>query len=92
MWTAFPSPWSREAVSNAERHAGADRVIIRLFEDRAVLCLQIEDNGTGAGEATTVGGGMGLRVMRHRARVIGGKLTIDSSGHNGARPIEGNHV
>ena len=40
------------------------------------LVLRVEDDGVGRIAKQTSAGGLGLRIMAHRARSIGGELTI----------------
>lgn len=69
---------AQEAVSNAVKHGRADHVKIRLAGSDRQLRLRVEDDGVGfpddAGERTN--GGMGVPIMRHRARIIGAHLEI----------------
>ena len=69
---------AQEAVANALKHSGADRVEILLsIEDQAIR-LRIRDNGIGFPEEIphTAGSGMGLLTMTHRAKMLGGHLTV----------------
>ncbi|MFM7749643.1 MAG: sensor histidine kinase, partial [Opitutaceae bacterium] len=70
---------AQEAVNNAVKHARARHVIIRLEETGGRLQLTVKDDGNGlpSGRVTRAEG-IGLRVMRHRANVIGAQLAIDS--------------
>ncbi len=66
---------AQEAVRNAVRHGQAAHVRIRLSGEGARLLLRITDDGRGI--ASDAGcSGMGLHVMRYRAGLIGGRLTI----------------
>ena len=70
---------AREALQNVCKHASASRVLISLdcrSSDHA-LTLRIEDDGVGRIARRTSSGGLGLRIMAHRARSIGGELTIN---------------
>jgi two-component system sensor histidine kinase UhpB len=83
----------QEGVTNALRHAHADRVEVDLRElpvesctsgsgdSRAVLRLTIMDDGAGTsyGDAR----GFGLISMEERVRALGGKISIDP--HSGSR-------
>ena len=64
-----------EAVANAARHARARRIRIELGRDREGTRLAVSDDGIGIG-ADSAPEGMGLRIMRHRAEVIGGSLSV----------------
>lgn len=76
---------AQEAVNNALKHAAANE--IRLgFEHRGdALVLEVEDDGEGLSESSAFGGGIGLRLMRHRAKLIGGTLEIGSPPAGGTR-------
>jgi two-component system NarL family sensor kinase len=70
----------REALTNVAKHAGADKVTVRLQGLPGVLLLSVQDDGRGfdpgaRGESTAR---VGLRSMQRRLELLGGKLTIDS--------------
>jgi signal transduction histidine kinase len=69
----------RESLTNIAKHAGASNVTVRLQGLRDVLVVQITDDGRGF-EAVDdrFGARVGLRAMRDRLEMIGGRLTIDS--------------
>lgn len=67
---------SQEAVSNAVKHGRASRVSIRLASGEDQIRLRIQDNGVGMPEELPEHRGMGVRIMQHRARMIGGSLEI----------------
>ncbi|MCX5796282.1 MAG: PAS domain S-box protein [Elusimicrobia bacterium] len=69
---------AQEAVHNAVRHGRPREITIDLSEDDRGLKLTITDDGTGMLEAPKKGAGMGLDIMRHRASIIHGTLTISS--------------
>ena len=70
---------AQEALTNVERHAGAQHVSIGLQCDRGQLTLTVVDDGRGF-EATTVSADrFGLTGMRERAAMIGGQLVVDST-------------
>ena len=69
---------AQEAVANAMKHSGADRIEIQLsIEDQSII-LRVRDNGVGFPEQTphSAGIGMGLLTMSHRAKMLGGHLTV----------------
>jgi signal transduction histidine kinase len=77
---------AQEAVANAVRHAGASRIVMELRCLDGKLRLWVSDNGRGMGERESSSlGGMGLRIMAYRARMIGGDLTIEKSPGGGTR-------
>jgi two-component system, NarL family, sensor kinase len=68
---------AQEAVNNAIRHGGAQHLIISLNSDDGMLRLSICDNGRGfAGTSTRSGPtpGMGIKIMKYRARQLGATL------------------
>ncbi|MFG2822757.1 sensor histidine kinase [Kitasatospora sp. NPDC048365] len=64
---------AQEAVTNARRHAGADRIGIRIALDRTRARLTVTDNGPGLRAAAP---GNGLRGMRERVEALGGTLRL----------------
>ncbi|HXR30057.1 MAG TPA: sensor histidine kinase [Solirubrobacterales bacterium] len=69
---------AQEALSNAARHSGAQRVTVKLChnEDTGVE-LEVTDDGSGFAFDESEGG-LGLAGMRERALLVGGVLTIES--------------
>jgi PAS domain S-box-containing protein len=69
---------AQEAVSNAVRHGRARHISIRLGGARDAVELTVRDDGVGFGRAEPgpSGDGMGLKIMRHRAAMIGASLDI----------------
>lgn len=68
---------AQEATTNSIKHGGATKIKIALTQKRSVITLQVKDNGKGFKKAENTG--MGLRVMQHRARMIGANLDITSA-------------
>jgi PAS domain S-box-containing protein len=66
-----------EAIHNAIRHGGADRIGIELFYDGGTVTLTISDNGSGM-RSLEHPQGMGIKIMNFRANMIGADLVIDS--------------
>jgi signal transduction histidine kinase len=69
---------AQEAVNNAVKHGGASEILIRLARRAGQPWLRISDNGKGLPKGGRGGPGVGLRVMSHRARVIGAELTVST--------------
>ncbi len=67
---------AQEAIRNAVRHGKAAHVTVRVHEAADEVCLTVSDDGCGVPERAVEGAGMGLHVMRYRAALIGGQLTI----------------
>jgi signal transduction histidine kinase len=68
---------TQEAVRNAIGHGKAKRVGINLAEDDRAIRLTIEDDGIGVPEDLTMSSGLGIRIMAHRAAMIGGTFAIE---------------
>ncbi len=69
---------AQEALSNATRHSGADRITARLRRsDEDGVQLDVGDNGRGFAFDESEGG-LGIAGMRERTLLIGGDLTIES--------------
>jgi two-component system NarL family sensor kinase len=70
-----------EALTNAEKHARASQVVVRVTLDNGALELSVEDDGTGFDPAATPGAGdghLGLTLMRQRAADAGASLGVRS--------------
>jgi signal transduction histidine kinase len=67
---------AQEAARNAARHAHASAVDISLFVDECALDLAVIDNGRGLPPADARPAGMGLRIMAHRAGLVGGEVSL----------------
>ncbi len=78
---------AQEAVANALKHAAASEIRIGLEQRNGVLALEVDDDGEGLepDSSTRTKPGMGLQVMRYRARLIGGELHIGSPPAGGTR-------
>lgn len=75
---------AQEAVANALKHSKADRIEITLALVNGEIVLTIRDNGVGIPDhAPGKGTGMGLLTMNHRARMLGGTLTVEEDGFGG---------
>ena len=76
---------AQEALTNIEKHANADQVVIRFSLSERALMMLIKDNGTGfdreqvAGANPLDGSGTGLRNMQERIELLGGLFSVFSS-------------
>lgn len=73
--------FTREALSNAIRHAQTPKIEIRLVCASGHLRLVVQDFGRGLHRSTD--SGYGLRNMRDRARLLGAELRFDSNSGKG---------
>ena len=70
----------QEALTNAARYAGVDRISVRIWSNKKSLSIQVEDNGKGFDpEAIDPRVSSGLHGMRERVRLLGGRVSVDSS-------------
>jgi signal transduction histidine kinase len=75
---------AREALSNAARHAQANRTRIGVRAEDDLLVLQVEDDGIGFDTtATPPAGHLGLANLNDRAAGFGATVSIDSSPGDG---------
>lgn len=74
---------AQESVTNAVKHGQASHIAVSLTETPLTLVLSIRDNGTGLSHPAPKAEGMGLRIMRYRADIIGGDLTLASPSSGG---------
>jgi len=81
----------QEALTNVLRHAGVDRATVAVARVEGLLELQVADHGQGFDVQTALAGreaaaGSGLRGMRDRLELFGGRLELASE------PAEGTIV
>jgi PAS domain S-box-containing protein len=69
---------AREAVINANKHAQARKVVVRLERSRRGMVLRVTDDGLGLSSEPRLKQGLGFHIMNYRAQLIGGRLEIDS--------------
>ena len=74
---------AQEAVSNAIKHGHAKAVVIALEANDGMVSLRVSDDGIGFDAARSARRGMGLNIMRYRARTIGGTLEIQPNSPSG---------
>ncbi|MFD5035387.1 GAF domain-containing sensor histidine kinase [Streptomyces sp. NPDC058220] len=72
---------AQEALHNALRHSGAERVDVTLSRRAQGAVLSVTDNGSGFEPRTVrrAGRHLGLVSMRDRASGVGGRLTVESA-------------
>jgi len=73
---------TQESLTNAAKHARAQRVDVTLRQSGERLQLQVRDNGLGCGVAQALTGGhergSGLSGLRDRVRAHDGELNVES--------------
>jgi signal transduction histidine kinase len=74
---------AQEALTNAAKHAGASRVVLRLATGdaepgRQAVVLTVEDDGKRDDRDRATGSRMGLLGMRERVVTLGGQLSFEA--------------
>jgi signal transduction histidine kinase len=72
----------QEGLTNAVRHANARNIWLSLRQDREALRLEVRDDGARRGASA---GGHGLRGMRERVEMLGGRVETDTAPEGGFR-------
>jgi PAS domain S-box-containing protein len=78
---------AQEAVRNAVHHGGARSIRLHLTSARAKVRLAITDNGIGMPPGAVDSAGMGLKIMRYRARMLGGEVRFEKATPSGTRVV-----
>jgi PAS domain S-box-containing protein len=73
---------AREAVINANKHAQAREIVVKLERSQQRMVLRVTDDGVGFPAEPKLKQGLGYHIMNYRAQMIGGRLKIE-------RPNEG---
>jgi two-component system sensor histidine kinase DegS len=69
----------QELLGNAVRHSQAAQVKVQIDASDAAVRISVEDNGRGFDvETMEEKGGMGLKVIRDRVEMLGGRIDIHS--------------
>jgi PAS domain S-box-containing protein len=64
-----------EAVANVQKHARAQRVVVRAGTDKARVVVEVVDDGVGGADVE----GEGLRGLADRIEALGGRLILESA-------------
>jgi len=75
---------TQEATLNAIRHGKSTHVRISLVPQNGHYKITIQDNGNGFKDLGASLTGMGIRIMRYRAKVIGANLELQSQPGHGS--------
>ena len=78
---------AQEALTNAARHASAQRVMVTATHAGRVLRVIVDDDGIGFDPATVERRCLGLAGMRERLTLAGGVLAVDSRPGRGTRVV-----
>jgi signal transduction histidine kinase len=75
---------AQEAISNAIKHGRASQLLIGLAVKEDRITIWVKDNGIGF-PADRTADGMGLHIMKYRARMIGASLDFRRPRNGGTR-------
>jgi signal transduction histidine kinase len=64
-----------EALTNANKHSGAERVRVHVARRGGVMEVRVSDDGAGGADP----GGEGLRGLRHRVEALDGTMSVTSA-------------
>ena len=78
---------AQEALTNIQRHAGAQNAWVRLCADDHALTLIMEDDGKGIQQHNENGNGSGLIGLRERAEQLGGEMQLAERQAGGTRLV-----
>lgn len=78
---------AQEATRNAVQHGAARHITIELNALDDEYELRIEDDGVGISSSRGSTGGMGMRIMAHRAQAIGARFEVAASTQGGTAVI-----
>jgi signal transduction histidine kinase len=81
---------AQEALTNAGKHASAEKVAVAIGKEEGSLLLSVEDDGCGFDQKgldrpQEAAGGFGMKSMRDRAELNGGSLQVRSAPGVGTR-------
>lgn len=70
---------AQEALGNALRHGQPTCVTVQLRAEGGQIELAVTDDGSGFDRRAVQSMGLGLKIMRFRAQMIGGDLAVEST-------------
>jgi signal transduction histidine kinase len=68
---------AREAVINANKHAQARKIVVKLEKSRQEMVLRVVDDGIGLSDGLKPKQGLGFHIMNYRAQLLGGRFEIE---------------
>jgi len=78
---------AQEAVTNAVKHGKANAVRLHLSVSQGKLRMAVVDDGCGVPDDVASATGMGLRIMRYRARIARGDVRVERADPSGTRVV-----
>ncbi len=76
---------AQEAIINAAKHSKASVITVDLLKENDDLVLSVKDNGIGFLADNQDRDGMGIGIMRYRAKVIGAVLELQTQPGHGTQ-------
>lgn len=77
---------AQEAMRNAVTHSGGNEIVLCIEREKDFIRLVVEDNGKGF-RSKKKSKGLGLHIMKYRANVLGGELSIRQRSKGGTRVV-----
>lgn len=74
---------AQEALTNALKHSNATSIKVSLENTDSGLQLAVHDDGKGCSAGPGPNEGLGVRIMKHRADIIGAQLIISDGAPRG---------
>ncbi len=78
---------AREAVVNAVKHAQCTRISVALEHAAGELALRVADDGRATVPDAVPAAGLGLGIMKYRAKLIGGALHVAGGPDGGTQVV-----
>ena len=78
----------QEAIHNSIKHGKAKNIFVRLMDNDDSLTLSVHDDGVGFCPDQTDHKGMGLHIMKYRAKAIKGDLVIRNNSEKKGVTVE----
>jgi len=75
----------QEALSNACQHSKSKKVTVTMAQEGQDVRLEVRDWGIGFSPDSVAKGHFGLESIRQRVRLLGGRLTIETTPGSGTR-------
>jgi signal transduction histidine kinase len=76
---------AQEALTNVARHADARSLRVALKRENGLLTLTVADDGRGFDSVAVEGARYGLKGLRERAEIFGGRLEVGSQLEHGTK-------
>src|SRR5262249_13151015 len=76
---------AREAVINANKHAHAREIVVKLQRSGQGMVLRVTDNGVGLSSEFKTKQELGFHIMNYRTQLLGGRIEVDSSERGDSR-------